>query len=644
MTTQAPADIYLDADDYRIDPRALMPSPTNRTINRGAEDIHELADNIQAVGGIMQPLLIRPLPDKYRSQAQPGQEFEIVAGERRWHAAMLLNLAEVPARIARLTDAQVVTMQASENIQRKGYTPIEQAQALDHMRAAGMHVSDIAKQLGKSTAHVYAKLKLLDLAPESQDALRSGLIDESAAVPLSRLPASIQPKALAEITGYRDVEAGERYPTRQQIVMLQRDYTRKLVKAVFDIALTDLIETAGDCHTCPSRAGNQPDSLIGSMTCTNPECYEAKTSAHNIRLLNLPEGIKRVEIPRANPASATTWTDYDAAGYRVLTGQCPSDKQHYKRTYADYIKDHGLHITQPAIHVDPVTQEVRMLATCNELAALISTIVEPTSASEAAANTAPEPVAAPVVTDAHIGIDLATGPDTTVHHEVDTRDDYTLYNLAVEHIKKTGIPSVSGVQRELRISYQKALNTFEQMTKAGILNHDPRRASPYTIATKDNELAQAQALRKACEQNPPMLIAQPLTRLIADALTGRRAGLTSEQDCIALIVHELAQKAYATGTDELVALATALNVDVAEIQRTYPTADTGIPASPPEAAEATPAPSTKPAKRATVQFAHPENRAIGWSGHGRKPQWVLDWLASGKPLEDLRVAGQQTFA
>lgn len=637
MTTQAPVDIYLDADDYRIDPRALMPSPTNRIINRNAEDIRELADNIQAVGGIMQALVIRPLPDKYRDQAQPGQEFEIVAGERRWHAAMLLNLAEVPVRIARLTDGQVVTLQATENIQRKGYTPIEQAQALDHMRSAGMHVSEIAKQLGKSTAHVYAKLKLLDLSPESREALSTGLIDESAAVPLSRLPASIQPKALAEITGFRDVEAGERYPTRQQIVMLQRDYTRNLRKATFDRH-----ETYGEqltpCVLCAHCGCNQPDIAGGGAEnlCTNPGCFEAKTEAHNIRLLDLPEGIERVEIPRARENCPTSYTDYDAAGYRWLGGTCHADIM--ARTYSELLSAHSLSVPT-ALHVCPVSGATCLIALKSDLAEVLGPIINPKKPTEDTAKVIdkepePKPEVEEEPEDDHIpGLPVIPA---------DTRDDYTLYNLAVEHIKKTGIPSVSGVQRELRISYQKAVNTFEQMTKAGILNHDPRRASPYTIASKDNELAQAQALCKACEQNPPMLIAWPLTRIIAEALAEKPLPEHTEQDCSAVIVKELAMQAFGAGIDALTQLAQALNVDVAEIQRTYPTADAKASPTPTKSNPAAPAEKWQAHK--SIQFRHPENPAIAWTGHGRKPQWVVDWLANGKSIEDLRVAGQQTFA
>lgn len=71
------------------------------------------------------------------------------------------------------------------------------------------------------------------------------------------------------------------------------------------------------------------------------------------------------------------------------------------------------------------------------------------------------------------------------------------------------------------------------------------------------------------------------------------------------------------------------------------------------AEKAAPAPkkaAAKPAKKAAakpasvIKFRHPENAAIGWTGHGRKPQWVIDWLAQGKPLDELRAEAPVTSA
>ena len=65
------------------------------------------------------------------------------------------------------------------------------------------------------------------------------------------------------------------------------------------------------------------------------------------------------------------------------------------------------------------------------------------------------------------------------------------------------------------------------------------------------------------------------------------------------------------------------------------------PAAAPAAKKTAAAKPAKPAKKAkaasVIKFRHPENAAIGWTGHGRKPQWVIDWLAEGKPLDDLRA-------
>jgi ParB family chromosome partitioning protein len=118
--------------------------------------LDELAASIQAQG-VIQPILVRELaPDQY----------EIVAGERRWRASQLAGLAEVPVVLRELDDRTVIAMALIENIQREDLNPLEEAQALQRLidEFALTH-AEAAAAVGRSRAAVSNLLRLLDLPP-----------------------------------------------------------------------------------------------------------------------------------------------------------------------------------------------------------------------------------------------------------------------------------------------------------------------------------------------------------------------------------------------------------------------------------------------------------------------------------------------
>lgn len=127
-----------------------------------AESLAELADSIRAQG-IIQPIVVRPL------QVTPGQptQYEIIAGERRWRAAQLAGLHEVPAVIRHIDDEAAVAMALIENIQRENLNPLEEARALERLiNEFNMTHQTAAEAVGRSRAAVSNLLRLLELADE----------------------------------------------------------------------------------------------------------------------------------------------------------------------------------------------------------------------------------------------------------------------------------------------------------------------------------------------------------------------------------------------------------------------------------------------------------------------------------------------
>lgn len=122
------------------------------------EKLQELADSIK-VQGVIQPVVVRHLPD--------GEKYEIVAGERRWRAAQLAGLHEVPVVIKEIDDRAAMAVALIENIQREDLNPLEEAEALARLLDEfEMTHQQIADAVGKSRVTVTNLLRLLDLHPE----------------------------------------------------------------------------------------------------------------------------------------------------------------------------------------------------------------------------------------------------------------------------------------------------------------------------------------------------------------------------------------------------------------------------------------------------------------------------------------------
>lgn len=146
----------------------IHPNPANpRDQLRGLED---LADSIKAQG-ILEPVIVMPHP------ARPGQ-YQLLAGHRRLAAADLAGLESVSAIIrGGKTPAEALEFALVENGQRQDLDPIEEAQAIKQLKEIGKLSSlEVARRMGRSSAHVYARLSLLELSPSAQAQVKSGAI------------------------------------------------------------------------------------------------------------------------------------------------------------------------------------------------------------------------------------------------------------------------------------------------------------------------------------------------------------------------------------------------------------------------------------------------------------------------------------
>ena len=154
-----------------------------------SESISELAQTLREEG-LLQPIIVR----------EDGEEYEIIAGERRFRAAQSLGWEKIPAIVNNLSDQQTASLALIENLQREDLNPIDEATAYENlMELNSLTQAQLAKDIGKSQSYVANKLRLLKLDPQIQEALASGAITARHGRALLALSSDQQKQALEQI-------------------------------------------------------------------------------------------------------------------------------------------------------------------------------------------------------------------------------------------------------------------------------------------------------------------------------------------------------------------------------------------------------------------------------------------------------------
>lgn len=182
-----------------IDVNHINRSTENPRHNFSTDELMSLSASI-AEHGVLQPIIVRKLADN---------NYQIIAGERRWRAAKAANLAIIPAIIKHVEDSKALELAIVENIQRADLDPVEEArgykQLLEHYNYTQ---EDLAKKLGKSRPYITNMLRLLTLPEEVQLYLETGQLNIGQARCLINLPNAVElaKKIIAEQLSVRQVE------------------------------------------------------------------------------------------------------------------------------------------------------------------------------------------------------------------------------------------------------------------------------------------------------------------------------------------------------------------------------------------------------------------------------------------------------
>jgi ParB family transcriptional regulator, chromosome partitioning protein len=267
---------------FRFIPLSCIQESANNPRRRyDQKKMDELTESVKS-NGVLEPILIRPAGTN-------GELFEIMAGSRRYRAAIAAKLNEIPAIVKDLGDSEALEISVIENLQRDDVHPLEEALGYQMLlQHPGYEIASIAAKIGKDESFIYKRLKLLDLITPAQDAFLNEEINAGHAILIARLQPKDQERAFdacfTDQFGYKQ-KPGDRHPRsiKQLSGWISENILLDLHVAPFRKDDEALLPEAGSCIKCAKRTGYLPQlfaDIAKKDTCTDPSCYETKLQAH----------------------------------------------------------------------------------------------------------------------------------------------------------------------------------------------------------------------------------------------------------------------------------------------------------------------------------------------------------------------------
>lgn len=200
INVTAPTDTAPRRADMTLPIEKITPNPNQPRRDFTPEALADLAASIRQKG-VIQPLIVRPV--------EGGDQYEIVAGERRWRASQLAQLHDVPVIVRDFDDAEVLEIAIIENIQRADLNPIEEAMGFRQLMDRFGHTQEkLAEALSKSRSHIANLLRLLNLPEDIQFMVRSGQLSAGHARALitSKNPSGLAQQVIDKGLSVRETE------------------------------------------------------------------------------------------------------------------------------------------------------------------------------------------------------------------------------------------------------------------------------------------------------------------------------------------------------------------------------------------------------------------------------------------------------
>lgn len=292
--------------DYKPIPwKDLQTSLTNPRRRIDEHTIESLAASIRSQG-VLEPLIVR----------QAGKGYEIVCGERRYRAASVAAVTELPCLIRELSDEQMLDIQIHENLHREDVHPMDEAYGYQFLKdKLGCETRELALRVGKSEGYILNRLKLNLLIKEAQKDIDEMNLPLSYALEIAKYTPEIQKLIYGEVyrtegryqeDGYVQIPVkGQTIPWKSFIEWINTHIHRLISKAPFDAKATNLRDDGLACVKCPDRTGAavslfEPNQIGKKDACLNPACYQHKVENYlQIRRRELAElgGVGPLDVP-----------------------------------------------------------------------------------------------------------------------------------------------------------------------------------------------------------------------------------------------------------------------------------------------------------------------------------------------------------
>ncbi|MFC5551778.1 ParB/RepB/Spo0J family partition protein [Massilia aerilata] len=578
----------------------LRASPDNRK-RFNEQALQELAESIKTMG-VAQAILIRPVTP---TEDAP-QEFEIVAGERRFRASKIAGKTHIPALCRKLSDLDAAKIRILENLQREDPHPMEEAEGYQLlMLQHGFTADQVAYEVNRSRSYIYGRLKLCALGLEVRELFLDNKLSASTALLVARIPSwQLQAKAAQEILN--PPYSSEPMSYRQAVTHVQQRYMLDLDTAVFSLTDAKLLAAAGACTKCPKRAGNQPEVFEGVNpdVCTDPDCFAEKKAAHYNATITAAnkKGIPVHEASEAHAMASKAWDRNSELVHAdvhlsYFERNAPSTKN------AGYVCDHLNSETLPPVAAYVKKGDGHLAAYYRRTD--VQRALEAVGACETVEGHAErmfaieaDPSLAPPKTKDQIAKEEREAKHQAAHAVADKERAYRL--ALYKQLRQRASTGALGLS-SLREFIKAASDEYD----LNACLHDLYECDVKTDLDTFIDTADAHALQV----------------LLIDLILGHRLELhwynvgDADQDA------EFAP---------VVAMARHEGIDVEAVR-----ADIFTPV--PEATAAAEQPDAGIGS-ATVRYRNPNDPAQAWTGRGRQPKWVSEWVQNGKSLDALKVS------
>ena len=227
LIPSASQESHTDQDVHELSIDLVTPNPDQPRTDINQESVEELADSIKKVG-VLQPVIVRPL----------GENYQIIAGERRWRAARIAGLERIPVRVLATDAVQSLELALIENLQRQDLNAIEEARGYRQLLTVHqMTQAELADKVSKSRSAITNALRLLDLPDEVQDMVYEGRLSAGHARAVLSVPddqgrARLAERIVAEGLSVREAENMSRLLAAGAAPRAPREPTPKSYKTV----------------------------------------------------------------------------------------------------------------------------------------------------------------------------------------------------------------------------------------------------------------------------------------------------------------------------------------------------------------------------------------------------------------------------